>query len=108
SFFFQAEDGIRDFHVTGVQTCALRSGTSASEYFTPSLLLPLSQAQSASPAVTEKVPCPPRACTVLLAMRARRSFTYKLRSLVEQIGRASCMERGLWKATDAARRETGD
>src|SRR5690606_40357063 len=24
SFFFQAEDGIRDFHVTGVQTCALR------------------------------------------------------------------------------------
>src|SRR5256886_12934576 len=23
SFFFQAEDGIRDFNVTGVQTCAL-------------------------------------------------------------------------------------
>src|SRR5690606_40814846 len=23
SFVFQAEDGIRDFHVTGVQTCAL-------------------------------------------------------------------------------------
>src|SRR5690606_24091482 len=23
-FFFQAEDGIRDFHVTGVQTCALQ------------------------------------------------------------------------------------
>src|SRR5690606_41051586 len=22
-FFFQAEDGIRDYHVTGVQTCAL-------------------------------------------------------------------------------------
>src|SRR5690606_39710428 len=22
-FFFQAEDGLRDFHVTGVQTCAL-------------------------------------------------------------------------------------
>src|SRR5690606_39894299 len=22
-FYFQAEDGIRDFHVTGVQTCAL-------------------------------------------------------------------------------------
>src|SRR5690606_40216542 len=29
-FFFQAEDGIRDFHVTGVQTCALPiSGTVA-------------------------------------------------------------------------------
>src|SRR5690606_40187768 len=36
-FFFQAEDGIRDFHVTGVQTCALpilsraRSTSSACE-----------------------------------------------------------------------------
>src|SRR5690606_15809772 len=36
-FFFQAEDGIRDFHVTGVQTCALpisavpRSGDLRSE-----------------------------------------------------------------------------
>src|SRR5690606_39760673 len=25
-FFFKAEDGIRDFHVTGVQTCALPIG----------------------------------------------------------------------------------
>src|SRR5690606_40862079 len=29
-FFFQAEDGIRDFHVTGVQTCALPISTSLS------------------------------------------------------------------------------
>src|SRR5690606_40214942 len=28
-FFFQAEDGIRDFHVTGVQTCALPICTGA-------------------------------------------------------------------------------
>src|SRR5690606_41815950 len=28
-FFFQAEDGIRDFHVTGVQTCALPIGTAS-------------------------------------------------------------------------------
>src|SRR5690606_39678053 len=33
-FFFQAEDGIRDFHVTGVQTCAL-------PIFRKLLLLPL-------------------------------------------------------------------
>src|SRR5690606_40297762 len=26
-FFFQAEDGIRDFHVTGVQTCLFRSSS---------------------------------------------------------------------------------
>src|SRR5439155_15561012 len=40
SFFFQAEDGIRDGHVTGVQTCALpisstpRRRTSASSLAT--------------------------------------------------------------------------
>src|SRR5690606_30818475 len=31
-FFFQAEDGIRDFHVTGVQTCALPIYTGRSAY----------------------------------------------------------------------------
>src|SRR6266511_541984 len=31
SFFFQAEDGIRDFHVTGVQTCALPISSVTSE-----------------------------------------------------------------------------
>src|SRR5690606_40553430 len=30
-FFFQAEDGIRDFHVTGVQTCALPIWGAASD-----------------------------------------------------------------------------
>src|SRR5204862_3519655 len=30
-FFFQAEDGIRDLYVTGVQTCALRISFSYSE-----------------------------------------------------------------------------
>src|SRR5690606_40353404 len=39
-FFFQAEDGIRDFHVTGVQTCALPiskqiSGRAAWAAFSP-------------------------------------------------------------------------
>src|SRR6266511_1334550 len=43
-FFFQAEDGIRDFHVTGVQTCALPIceqdfGDTAGELF--SLLKPI-------------------------------------------------------------------
>src|SRR5690606_40321314 len=31
-FFFQAEDGIRDFHVTGVQTCALPIFPLSSQY----------------------------------------------------------------------------
>src|SRR2546426_2292918 len=30
-FFFQAEDGIRDYKVTGVQTCALPSGAGSRE-----------------------------------------------------------------------------
>src|SRR5690606_36456327 len=32
-FFFQAEDGIRDFHVTGVQTCALPISGEGGEAF---------------------------------------------------------------------------
>src|SRR5690606_26864350 len=31
-FFFQAEDGIRDFHVTGVQTCALPISAESGRY----------------------------------------------------------------------------
>src|SRR5256885_988258 len=34
-FFFQAEDGIRDYKVTGVQTCALPIYFSSNEVFTP-------------------------------------------------------------------------
>src|SRR5690606_18438893 len=34
-FFFQAEDGIRDFHVTGVQTCALPIWCEDSQRETP-------------------------------------------------------------------------
>src|SRR5690606_40792380 len=34
-FFFQPEDGIRDFHVTGVQTCALPICTTTDAGGTP-------------------------------------------------------------------------
>src|SRR5690606_41184851 len=34
-FFFQAEDGIRAFHVTGVQTCALPISPPAAPPFMP-------------------------------------------------------------------------
>src|SRR5690606_39441886 len=37
-FFFQAEDGIRDFHVTGVQTCALPICMSAEPVFEETLV----------------------------------------------------------------------
>src|SRR5690606_39863256 len=62
-FFFQAEDGIRDFHVTGVQTCALPisdvmspgaiantySGDSARPVICKSRNVPFSTAGSGSP-----------------------------------------------------------
>src|SRR5690606_39770380 len=37
-FFFQAEDGIRGFHVTGVQTCALPISRSSPRTLSASLL----------------------------------------------------------------------
>src|SRR5690625_6406378 len=53
-FFFQAEDGIRDGHVTGVQTCALpisveRLGQpepGSDQSFAPESFLPLSSSSS--------------------------------------------------------------
>src|SRR5690606_8214924 len=39
-FFFQAEDGIRDFHVTGVQTCALPIWTKKFNFSTIDALAP--------------------------------------------------------------------
>src|SRR5690606_39333574 len=56
-FFFQAEDGIRDFHVTGVQTCALpisRVGASCTRG-TPRLRRPPSSS-SPSPGLPSSPP----------------------------------------------------
>src|SRR5690606_40090747 len=49
-FFFQAEDGIRDFHVTGVQTCALPISTDAT------LRLSLTATHSSSLSVSQSIP----------------------------------------------------
>src|SRR6266511_4716424 len=43
-FFFQAEDGIRDFHVTGVQTCALPISAPAAKLAAPIAALSYDQA----------------------------------------------------------------
>src|SRR5207253_7465592 len=45
-FFFQAEDGIRDGHVTGVQTCALPICASPSRCTRPELLEPTARYRS--------------------------------------------------------------
>src|SRR5690606_40425344 len=54
-FFFQAEDGIRDFHVTGVQTCALPISEAAA--VAPAAPQPASQHEEKRP---EPAAPPPR------------------------------------------------
>src|SRR5437867_5806670 len=87
SFFFQAEDGIRDRTVTGVQTCALPiSGPN------------LGGQNSAAIYTTEF--CPPRFGPVLASvidlLAAVPSVVYGLWGffvLIPKIGRASCRDR---------------
>src|SRR5690606_41038245 len=77
-FFFQAEDGIRDFHVTGVQTCALPISGRA--------------AHRAPPGTERRGPMSRPAWLEPLAGRDH-SLPLALAAVVK-IGRASCKERG--------------
>src|SRR5437773_9731513 len=69
-FFFQAEDGIRDRDVTGVQTCAL----------------PISQGASGHPAASLR-PGPPAASGRSPALSARRSEERRVGKSVDLGGR---------------------
>src|SRR5437660_3302693 len=88
-FFFQAEDGIRDGHVTGVQTCALPILTDGHKY--------LLHANDVYPQASSIKIC-------VLAELYRQAqqgklkltdlYTVKTADLVQdKIGRASCRER---------------
>src|SRR5258708_14532175 len=86
-FFFQAEDGIRDDLVTGVQTCAL-----------PICVLPdfPGWRDAAGPAAAPAAMSPKDADLILLNGRIatqdeRRSMVQAL--AIKEIGRASCRER---------------
>src|SRR5688500_19283290 len=86
-FFFQAEDGIRDYKVTGVQTCAL----------------PISaiEAWPGSQNVPEIWSFGTGARSAAIAARHGTAFGYSLfhdptsddTATVNEIGRASCRER---------------
>src|SRR5690606_40783887 len=87
-FFFQAEDGIRDFHVTGVQTCALPISAQ------PPLL-----AQTAAvnaPAVASGYAPVPFVVGELMEFKLKAKWTFISGSGTAslEIGRASCRERG--------------
>src|SRR5690606_40774411 len=74
-FFLQAEDGIRDFHVTGVQTCALPI------FFLLNSLIVVSvsfHCRSFALKAQDR------------AVRAEENFRY---FILTEIGRASCRER---------------
>src|SRR2546430_8761354 len=90
-FFFQAEDGIRDSTVTGVQTCALpilSDGRAArrrgSRRRTP-------RRRTARPPATHATDRRDR--TALARRRCRRAARPRAKPRSDQIGRASCRER---------------
>src|SRR5437868_11814471 len=107
-FFFQAEDGIRDRNVTGVQTCALPILVSTG----PRLLIADEPTSALDVAVSMQV------LAVLDAMIARHgtglmfishdlplvmSFCDRVAVMYAgQIGRASCRERGEGSGADGA------
>src|SRR5690606_40707535 len=92
-----AEDGIRDFHVTGVQTCALpicsfASTLASSSVFSASgLLQTLLKDGDYKLARQELVGI----CSVLLTANRCQEIVQKLEEKLkkEEIGRASCRER---------------
>src|SRR5438552_18815109 len=82
-FFFQAEDGIRDDLVTGVQTCALPIFVSRRSS-SPAITARSTSARRSSCSVRSS-PLPPSAsCTPRAAARPNR---------LSEIGRASCREK---------------
>src|SRR5256885_13148985 len=88
-FFFQAEDGIRDYKVTGVQTCALpiSSLSTIIDHARRTLYL-LGMLERRSSISNWGLDTPHRA---LACLRGGSSQT--LLSPQQEIGRASCRER---------------
>src|SRR5256885_11434890 len=86
-FFFQAEDGIRDYRVTGVQTCALP--ISAARLITA----PITRSKAAESSLSAAV----SSLSVWPASRARYEPSPRAAARSTpaclKIGRASCRER---------------
>ena len=78
-FFFQAEDGIRDRLVTGVQTCALP----ILQGFAQNRCEKIKMENENQPLVSIGVP----------VFNGEKGLARALDSLLAQIGRASCRER---------------
>src|SRR3989442_3325833 len=88
-FFFQAEDGIRDADVTGVQTCALPISGDVSASVTTPTPKPLLEETDTSPAAA---PVTISIEDVLDELQAGKLTRDEAAARI-QIGRASCRER---------------
>src|SRR5690606_41030523 len=100
-FFFQAEDGIRDFHVTGVQTCALPIFPHETSLRTPHFFPPTYPDQCQSPPSQTAPPMKPLKCSALPQNKPGRESTVPR----PEIGRASCRERGVGPGGSATSKE---
>src|SRR5688572_31138472 len=81
-FFFQAEDGIRDLTVTGVQTCALPISTNISNFlYGKGFKSPFQTGVMSSSMETSA------------AMNALGEASMQFNTFAAKIGRASCREK---------------
>src|SRR5439155_15135362 len=91
-FFFQAEDGIRDGHVTGVQTCALPILPTSETAAPPVMLLP--EVRTATTASRAAAPLrTASACTRTPPRSARPTWARTGRSEERRVGKG-CRCRG--------------
>src|SRR5207249_7526556 len=94
-FFFQAEDGIRDRNVTGVQTCALP--IFLREARRRRLHFDTGHCEDASARAVQRAPALAEVIGAVDADRRGREHHRRAiggRGRRQQIGRASCRERG--------------
>src|SRR5256885_1723282 len=89
-FFFQAEDGIRDYKVTGVQTCALPISAASRARLVPRIAVAATAPFGAD--VLERLA--ERHEVVAVLTRPDRPRGRGRRTAPPQIGRAACRERG--------------
>src|SRR5690606_41103469 len=105
----QAEDGIRDFHVTGVQTCALPICHGSYSRTPYPFAFNNHQCQSKLRVSPEAIRCRWSATTCCSCSRfsdSRKTFSPPSTALKRQkIGRASCRERVAAAADAGARGE---
>src|SRR5690606_39457961 len=92
-FFFQAEDGIRDFHVTGVQTCALPILTSAIRIVIDAAPRNTANASTCAGCSVPVASGRLAVRTITLSMRWSIRWLIAAAEAAAKIGRASCRER---------------